>query len=115
MKINRLLNLMALVVVVGYTPYSSAQMSPQLEGALIDVCKAAKSNNGLRLKQSMAAYNLKPKTVVLRVVCNGENIIDFAYSNQALKTAQQLERNLGNIDIKDIAFNHNNKWYVSIE
>ena len=44
---------------------SQAAMDPYLENALINVCKAAKSNSILKLNSTTKGYRLKNKTVAL--------------------------------------------------
>ncbi len=82
---------------------SQATMSPYMEKALIDVCKAAKSNSILQLKSTTQSYRLKTKTVALKLMCNGEDVISFAESNGADKTAARLQKSIGNVSITDVA------------
>jgi hypothetical protein len=82
---------------------SQAAMSPDIEKALIEVCKAAKSNSLLKLKSITQAYQLKNKPIALKLVCNGEDVISFAESNGADKTAAKLRKSIGNVDIIDVA------------
>ena len=67
------------------------------------VCKAAKSNSTLKLIQTNKSYHLKTKTVALKVMCNGEDLISFAESNGAYKTAEKLQNSIGNVTITDLA------------
>ena len=78
-------------------------MTTYMEKALIDICKAAKSDSILLLKSTAKSYRLKTKTVVLKLICNGENVISFAQSNGAEKTAAKLQRSLEDVSITDIA------------
>lgn len=87
-------------------------MSNYMETALIDVCKAAKSNNTIRFHNTVDGYRLKTKTVALKVVCNGENISEFAANNGANKTADRLNHALGDVSIEDVALTESNKIYV---
>jgi len=82
---------------------SQASMTPYMENALIDVCKAAKSNNTIKLNYTTKSYRLKTKTVALKVMCNGEDLISFAESNGAYKTAEKLQNSIGNVTITDLA------------
>ncbi|WNC70647.1 DUF3718 domain-containing protein [Thalassotalea psychrophila] len=91
----------------------AAGMSNYMETALIDVCKAAKSNNTIRFHNTVDGYRLKTKTVALKVVCNGENISEFAANNGANKTAERLNDSLGDVSIEDIALNDSDKLYVN--
>ncbi len=92
---------------------SANPMSPHMENALIDVCKAAKSNNVIRFKNTVTENRLKTKTVALKVVCNGENISDFAATHGAYKTSDRLNRSLGKVRIEDVALNDKDKFYVN--
>ena len=82
---------------------SQAAMSPYMESALIDVCKAAMSNKIHRLNSTTNAYRLRDKTVALKVMCNGDDIISFAESHGADKTAAKLQKSVGNVSIIDTA------------
>lgn len=82
---------------------SQAAMTPYMENALIDVCKAAKSNSILKLNSTTESYRLKTKTVALKLVCNGEDVISFAESYGADKTAARLQKSMGNVSITDVA------------
>ncbi|OUR80937.1 hypothetical protein A9Q75_09770 [Colwellia psychrerythraea] len=82
---------------------SQAAMTPYMEKALIDVCKAAKSNNLLKFNGTTKSYRLKTKTVALKLVCNGEDVISFAESYGADKTAAKLQKSIGNVQITDVA------------
>ena len=78
-------------------------MDVKVEKTLIDVCKAAKSNNVYRYKNTLKSYHLKERTVALKVMCNGDDIIDFAEKYGANKTAAKLQRSIGGVSITDVA------------
>ncbi|QBG35738.1 DUF3718 domain-containing protein [Litorilituus sediminis] len=82
---------------------SQAAMTPYMENALINVCKAAISNKVHMLNKTTKEYRLKTKTVALKLVCNGEDVISFAESYGADKTAAKLQKSIGSVDITDIA------------
>lgn len=82
---------------------SQAAMTPYIETALIDVCKAAKTNQVHRFNKTMKSYNLKDKTVALKVMCNGSDIISYAERNGATETAAKLQESIGNVQITDMA------------
>lgn len=82
---------------------SQAAMSPYMKAALVDVCKAAKSNQVIRLNKTAKSYRLKKKTIALKVMCNGTDIIGFAESHGAVKTAAKLQKSIGNVSIIDTA------------
>lgn len=98
-----LLAISAALPMLAISAPSQAAMDPYMESALIEVCKAAKSNNVLALHKTTKSYHLKQKTVALKLVCNGEDVISFAESHGANKTAARLQRSLGSVDITDIA------------
>ncbi len=82
---------------------ATAGMSQHMETALIDTCKAAMSNQKLRLQKTLKEYRLEAKTVALGVVCNGSDIIAFAEQHGAEKTARHLNKKVGESTITDIA------------
>ncbi|GLP95420.1 DUF3718 domain-containing protein [Paraferrimonas sedimenticola] len=97
----------AIAALVAATPLAHAEdkqaMSPYIENALIDVCKAAMSDNVFRMNKTIKSYRLKTKTVALKVVCNGEDITTFAANQGANRTSERLERSVGSVGIQDIA------------
>ncbi|QBG35737.1 DUF3718 domain-containing protein [Litorilituus sediminis] len=84
---------------------SQAAMSEHMEHALISVCKAAKSNKVHHFNKTTKAFRLKKKAVALKVVCNGEDIISFAESHSADKTAAHLQQSISEVQITDLAAN----------
>ena len=82
---------------------SQAAMSPYMESALIEVCKASISNNVMKLNRTTKKYHLKNKTVALKLICNGEDVISFAKHYGADKTAARLQKSIGNVSITDVA------------
>ncbi len=84
--------------------FSSNAMDKQIESALIDVCKSTLTDSVAKFHRTAKSYNLKEKTVALKVMCNGNDIIDFAQKYGAYKTAARLERSVsGHVDIIDVA------------
>lgn len=81
---------------------TAVQMDEHIENALISVCKAARSNDVFDLKNAIKEYRLKEKTVAMKVVCNGSNIILFSEESNAFKTATHLSNKLGGSEIVDI-------------
>ncbi|OUS27536.1 hypothetical protein A9Q98_09565 [Thalassotalea sp. 42_200_T64] len=82
---------------------SSAAMDPYIESALINVCKSAQSDDLREMRSTIKGFHLNEKTVALKVVCNGENIINFAENSGAYTTANHLEKRLGSTKIVDLA------------
>lgn len=84
--------------------FSSSAMDKQVESALIKVCKSTLSNSAIKYRKTAKSYNLRDRTVALKVMCNGDNIIDFAQKHGAYKTAARLERSIrGRVNIIDVA------------
>ena len=81
----------------------AAPMSNHIETALVKVCKSALNNNINHFNRTTAEFNLKHKTVALKVVCNGDDIITFAEINGAFKTAAKLEKSIGHVNILEVA------------
>ncbi|RHW77738.1 DUF3718 domain-containing protein [Colwellia sp. RSH04] len=98
-----LLALTTAVSAIAISAPSQAAMNPYMESALIEVCKAAQSNSVQKLNQTTKSYRLKNKTVALKLMCNGEDVISFAESNGADKTAAKLQHSIGQVGITDIA------------
>lgn len=92
---------------------STAAMNPTLERQLVSVCKAAKNDNRMDLQRSIEHLHSNHRTMALRLMCNGQNVIEFAESYGANKTANALQRSLGSTSITDIASNA--KLHVSFE
>ncbi|WP_394176076.1 DUF3718 domain-containing protein [Thalassotalea litorea] len=95
------------------TVSADALMSNYMETALIDVCKSAESNNLIRFNRTMKEYRLKTQTVALKVVCNGENIPDFAATHGAYKTAERLNESIEGVSIEDVALHSQEKIHVN--
>ncbi|KGJ95430.1 DUF3718 domain-containing protein [Colwellia psychrerythraea] len=82
---------------------SHAVMTPYMENALINVCKAAQSNSVIKLNNTTKSYRIKTKTVALKLMCNGEDVITFAENSGADRTAAKLQKSIGNVQITDVA------------
>ncbi len=82
---------------------SQAATTPYINSALVEVCKAAQSNKVIELKSAMKSHRLQNKTVALKVMCNGDDIITFAEKRGATKTAAKLQKSLGGVSITDVA------------
>lgn len=98
-----LIALVTAVPVLAFSLPSQATTTSYIDIALIDVCKAAQSNRVLRLKSAIKSYRLQDKTVALKIMCNGDDIITFAEKNGATKTAAKLQKSIGDVKITDVA------------
>jgi len=82
---------------------SQAATTPYMNNAIVEVCKAAQSNKVLKLQYTIKSYHLQNKSVALKVMCNGTDIITFAENSGATKTAAKLHKSVGDVSISDIA------------
>ncbi len=98
-----LIALATTVPALAFSLPSQATTTTYMDTALVEVCKAAKSNKVLKLKSAIESHRLQDKTVALKVMCNGDDIITFAEKNGATKTAAKLQRSIGNVSIIDLA------------
>jgi hypothetical protein len=98
-----LIALTTAVPVLAFSLPSQAATSPYIETALVKVCKAAMSDRVIHLNKTTKSYRLKDKTVALKVMCNGTDIIAFAERHGAMKTAAKLQKSIGNVSIIDTA------------
>ncbi len=98
-----LIALATAVPALAFAGPSQTTLTPYMKTALVDVCKAAMSNKIHRLNSTTKSYHLKDKTIALKVMCNGEDIISFAENHGANKTAAKLQKSIGNVSIIDTA------------
>ncbi len=98
-----LIALATAVPVLAFSLPSTAATPSFIDTALVEVCKAAQSNKVFKLKSTMKSYRLQEKTVALKVICNGDDIITFAEKSGATKTAAKLQRSIGDVSIIDVA------------
>jgi len=107
-KMKAITTALATFTLLSGVTFSSLAMDKYVESSLIEVCKAAKSNKVTKFIKTTRYYHLKNKTVAMKVMCNGDDIIDFAEKHGAYKTAKRLKksiRHLGNVNITDVAAN----------
>jgi len=98
-----LLTLATSLSILAVSLTSQAAMTPYMENALIGVCKAALSNSVGKLNKTTKSYRLKNRTVALKLMCNGEDVISFAANHGADKTAAKLQRSIGHVSTTEIA------------
>lgn len=93
---------------------SVANMSPQVENALKDVCKTITENRPVHLRKTVSGYNLNIEIINQKLMCNNESAFDFANTHGADKNARVLNR--GSVEIKDIAnIADSEKFYVYVD
>lgn len=106
------------IVAIALTPMAfsvSAAMTPQMESALIAVCKAGASNSNYHFRDTMKSYRINKQRVFPRLVCNGESFHQFALSHGADKTAKRIAPYIkGTVTIKDIAMNYSSDEILTV-
>ena len=98
-----LIALATTVPALAFSLPSQATTNSYVETALVDVCKAAASNKIHSFNDTVKSYRLNNKTIALKVVCNGDDIISFAENHGADKTAAKLQKSIGDVSIIDTA------------
>lgn len=84
--------------------FTSSAMDKYIEQSLVEVCKASTTNSTLKFNKTMKSFRLTNKAVAKKVMCNGDDITDFARSHGSYKVAAKLERSLsGDVSITDVA------------
>jgi len=83
--------------------FNSLAMDKHIESALIDVCKSAQKGNLRHFNQKTKSYHLTNQNVAMKVMCNGDDIIDFASKHGSDRIAAKLERSIGGVSITDMA------------
>lgn len=75
--------------------------------ALVQVCSETADDDRLGLHSTLKAYRISKQAAVEKVVCNGQQLMDFARANQAIKVTSMLQpyedRIKGRVTIQDVA------------
>ena len=82
---------------------SANAMDKYVETALIDTCRSALTDRPYKLRKTVDSYHMKMRSVALKVMCNGDDIISFAERYGADRTAARLQRSIGKVKITDVA------------
>ncbi|MEH8016325.1 DUF3718 domain-containing protein [Rheinheimera muenzenbergensis] len=73
---------------------------------LVKICINTQKDNALGLFRTLKDYRVSRQDAVNGVVCNGQQLMDFARANQAVKITRALQRyedpNKGRTIIRDI-------------
>jgi len=103
--------LLAPVLLTSLSFSSQATMTPYMKSALVEVCQSVKSNKLSHYTSTVKSYRLNKKVIAQHLVCNGDDVITFAEKHHAYRTAANLKKTLGKVQITDIAAL--NKWSVN--
>lgn len=78
-----------------------------IHSALVEICTETAADDRLGLKKTLGHYRISKQNAVGKVVCNGQKLMDFARTNQAVKVATMLkpyeDRIKGRVTIQDVA------------
>lgn len=74
------------------TGASAAKMPVSLEKDLVKVCEAIRDNNRLRLHQAVKDSGLSFRTLADKLVCNGQDMLEFAATHGADDTHELIAR-----------------------
>ncbi|GAA6204167.1 DUF3718 domain-containing protein [Thalassotalea sp. SU-HH00458] len=103
-KIKSTITTAITVTLLAGASFTSSAMDKYIEDSLIEVCKASTTNSMLKFNKTMKSYRLNNKAVANKVMCNGDDITDFARNHGSYKVAAKLEKSLnGNVSITDVA------------
>ena len=93
------------------------KMDPQLEHALVSICKSVQSNKIFQLRSSLREFHLSAELVSEKLMCNNESVHNFAITHGANRTANLLQK--GSVSIRDLAANNRysdaEKYYVYVD
>lgn len=83
------------------------QKDGYLYKALVQVCTDTAEDDRLGLHKTLKSHYISKQDAVERIVCNGQQLMDFARANQAVKVAAMLQpfedRIKGKVTIQDVA------------
>lgn len=106
-KFTNILAIAAASIAISFSAQAApTNMTDSQEATLIKICKSATRNSPLRFIHTLRTNRLSTRTVAENVVCNGQDIAEFARLNGAAKVADRLNRSMGikaNVSIRDIA------------
>lgn len=103
-KIKSITTTAITLTLLASTSFSSSAMDKYIEQSLIEVCKASTSNSTVKFNKTMKSFRLNNKAVANKVMCNGDDITDFARNHGSYKVAAKLEKSLnGDVSITDVA------------
>ena len=78
-----------------------------IQNALVEICTETSVDDRVALKKTLGHYRISKQNAVEKVVCNGQQLTDFARANQAVKISAMLQpyedRIKGRVTIKDVA------------
>jgi hypothetical protein len=85
--------LISSIITAGILLAGNAQASnidPVVEGKLVKVCEAIKSDSLIKMKTAVRNSGVDMKQIANGLVCNGADPVSFALANDAEKTAKYI-------------------------
>ena len=76
------------------TAANAGSYPAEIEGKLIAVCEAVKSDSRFKLHRAVKATGLNIKHLHEGLVCNGQDMLTFAVTHNASETAQHIARRI---------------------
>lgn len=77
---------------------ANAAIDPSTEAKLVKVCKALKSDSRLQVHKAIKQSRLGYRQIAKGLVCDGQDAINYALSNGAVKSASLVAQK-ANVDI----------------
>ncbi|WP_339719762.1 DUF3718 domain-containing protein [uncultured Paraglaciecola sp.] len=71
---------------------ASNKIDPTVEGKLVKVCEAIKSDSVIKVNVAIRDSGLGIKQIAKGLVCNGYDSVSFALANEAEKTAKYMAK-----------------------
>lgn len=91
-------------VLMGSQTVSAGPMDKYVEQSLVKVCRSAMTNNLLKYHKTLKSFHYTQRMIAERVVCNGDEIADFARKHGSYKVAHKIEKSKrSSTSITDIA------------
>jgi hypothetical protein len=90
-----ILLLTSLLLTANLAQAKSNSMDKNLENKLINICKALKSDDKIKLRHSIKESGLRERVVFRGLVCNGMSPLAYALSENANLTAHYIGNKSG--------------------
>lgn len=105
--ITKIIAIAAASIAISFSAQATpAKLTKSQEATLVKICQSATRTSPLRFIHTLKRNDLRTRTVAENVVCNGQEIAEFARLNGASKIADRLNRSMGikaDVSIRDIA------------
>lgn len=82
--------LISLSAVLSGTANAGPYLAPDIQNVLVEVCVNTQQDDRLELTKTFKAHRLSKTAAVAKVVCNGQQLMDFARSSNAGKVVAML-------------------------